>query len=174
MPNRATFLAVFQDLGPAAEAVDKLHKLGVGDAHMNVISGVPVTEAMLGRPHQRTNVPRLALGGALAGFAVGLFLSVGTPDLYFSLVGGQPKIPIPPSVIVLFEMTMLGMLISTFLSVFLDSRFPAYQPMHYVPEISDGKIAILFECEAEMEGQVTTAMTEIGAETIEHAEARAL
>ena len=174
MADKVTFLAVFQDVGPAADALDKLREMGLGDDQMNVISGVPVTEAMLGRPHQWTNVPRLALGGSLAGFLVGLFFAVGTPDMYFVLVGGQPKIPVPPSVIVLFEMTMLGMLISTFLGVFLDSRFPAYEPMEYVSEISDGKIAILFKCEPDMEKNFETAMTEIGAESIKHAEARTL
>jgi hypothetical protein len=69
-----------------------------------------------------------------------------TPLLYFVPVGGQPKVPVPPSVVVLFELTMLGLLISTFLGVFLDSTFPSYRPMEYVPEISDGKIAVLFHC----------------------------
>lgn len=174
MTNKTNLLAVFPDLKPAAEAVERLHKLGVSDAQMSVISGVPVTEAMLGRPPQHTNVPRLALGGAVAGFLIGIFLAVGTPDLYYVLVGGQPKIPIPPSVIVLFELTMLGMLLSTFLGVFLDSRFPTYQPLHYVPEISDGKIAIFIDCDTEMEQQVKTAMTEMGAETVRPAEAYAL
>ena len=36
---------------------------------MNVIAGVPVSEAMLGRPRQWTNVPRLAMGGAAVGSA---------------------------------------------------------------------------------------------------------
>jgi hypothetical protein len=71
-------------------------------------------------------------------------------------------------------MTMLGMLISTFLGVFLDSRFPSYEPKEYVPEISDGKIAILIECEPDHEDEIQTAMTRIGAESVKHAEARKL
>ena len=81
-------------------------------------------------------------------FAVGiglfllLFLAtlILTPLIYFVPVGGQPVIPGPPSFVVVFELTMLGMLISTFVGVFLDSRFPSYRPMEYVPEVSDGKI----------------------------------
>jgi hypothetical protein len=174
MTNKNMLLAVFPDLDPAAHAVEKLRELGVTDAHMNVISGIPVTEAMMGRPPQASNVPRLALGGAVGGALVGVFLAFWTPGSYPLNVGGQPLIPGPPSVVVIFEMTMLGMLISTFLGVFLDSRFPSYTPKEYVPEISDGKIAILIECETDEESQIEAAMTKIGAESVKHAEANTL
>ena len=167
-------LALFPDLDPAAHAVEKLRELGIADDHVNVISGIPVTQAMLGRPHQWSNVPRLAMAGALGGLMLGIFLAFGTPNAYPLNVGGQPIVPGPPSVVVMFEMTMLGMLISTFLGVFLDSRFPSYEPKEYVPEISDGKIAILIECEPENEGEIQAAMTRIGAESVKHAEARKL
>ena len=173
MAENVSLLAVFPDLEPAADAIDKLRSLGVSDEQMNVISGVPVTEAMLGRPNQWTNVPRLALGGAIGGFLIGVFL-IFTPLIYFVPVGGQPVIPGPPSVVVLFELTMLGMLISTFVGVFLDSRFPSYRPMEYVPEISDGKFAILFYCPVGKQEKFTKAMTTIGAEKVEVAEAKQL
>ncbi len=173
MADNISLLAVFPDLEPAANAIDKLRSLGLSDGQMNVISGIPVTEAMLGRPRQWTNVPRLALGGAVGGFLVGVFL-IFTPLLYFVPVGGQPVIPGPPSVVVLFELTMLGLLISTFLGVFLDSTFPSYRPMEYVPEISDGKIAVLFQCPQDKEEKFTKAMTALGAVKVEAAEAQQL
>ena len=82
MADNFSLLAVFPDLEPAADAIDKLRSLGISDDQMNVISGVPVTEAMLGRPNQQTNVPRLALGGAIGGFLIGVFL-IFTPLIYF-------------------------------------------------------------------------------------------
>ncbi len=173
MADKTSLLAVFPDLEPAANAIDKLRSLGLPDDQMNVISGIPVTEAMLGRPRQWTNVPRLALGGAIGGFLVGVFL-IFTPLLYFVPVGGQPVVPVPPSVVVLFELTMLGLLISTFLGVFLDSTFPSYRPMEYVPEISDGKIAVLFQCPQDKEEKFTNAMTALGAEKVDVAEAQQL
>ncbi len=174
MAEEKSLLAVFSDIDPAADAIEQLRLLGVHDDCMNVISGIPVTEAMLGRPSQWTNVPRLALGGAIAGFLVGVFLSFITPNMYTIKVGGQPFTPVPPAVIVLFEMTMLGMLLSTFLGVFLDSLFPNYRPMHYVPEISDGKIAILIECPPPDVQKVTDVLKKLGAESVEEAEAQHL
>ena len=169
-------LAVFADLEPAANAIEQLRTLGVHDECMNVISGVPVTEAMLGRPHQWTNVPRIAMGGAILGFCGGFFLAFITPYIYpYPIqVSTQAYIPGPPSVVVLFELTMLGMLLSTFLGVFLDSFFPNYRPMKYVPEISDGKIAVLIECPHADEKKITDALNKMGAESVKPAEAQHL
>ena len=174
MTDEKSLLAVFADLNPAADAIEQLRTLGVGDECMNVISGVPVTEAMLGRPSQWTNVPRLALGGAILGFLAGAFLAFVSPSMYEIKVGGQGFIPGPPSVVVLFELTMLGMLLSTFLGVFLDSTFPNYRPMQYVTEISDGKIAILIECPQADENKLTDALKKLGAESVRSVEAQHL
>jgi hypothetical protein len=171
MTDKVSLLAVFPDLDPTADALDKLRALGVSDGDMNVISGVPVTEAMLGRPTQWTNVPRLAMGGAIGGFIAAFLLTFGTPLLYKVQVGRQYFVPGPPTVVLLFEITMLGMLLSTFLGVFLDSYFPNYRPMEYVPEISDGKYAIFFVCPAEDEEKITKAMKALGAEQVRASEA---
>lgn len=171
MAETRSYLAVFADIDPAVHAVDQLRALGVGDDQLNIIAGIPVTEAMLGRPRQWTNVPRLALGGALAGFALGSLLSFVVPFIYPLHVGGHGVVAGPPSFVVLFEMTMLGMLVSTFLGVFLDSRFPSYSPKEYVPAISDGKVAVLFQCGAEKEARLTGAMKSAGAESVQLAEA---
>ncbi|MEW5941933.1 MAG: DUF3341 domain-containing protein [Chloroflexota bacterium] len=174
MTDEKSILAVFSDIDPAADAIEQLRHLGVHDDCMNVISGIPVSEAMLGRPRQWTNVPRLALGGATVGLLTGIFLAFLAPNMYTVEVGGQPFAPVPPAVIVIFEMTMLLMLLSTFLGVFLDSFFPNYRPMHYVPEVSDGKIAILIECPQADEARITDAMKKLGAESVQYAEAQHL
>jgi hypothetical protein len=173
MPD-TTLLALFEDIDPAADAIEKLHEMGVTDDRINVISGVPVTHKMLGRPHPSTNVSRLALGGAVAGFCFGAFLNYGTPYLYPVLVGGQYITPVPPGMILIFEMTMLFALLSTFLGVFLDSYFPNYRPLEYVPEISDGKIGIFFKYPLEEQEKFVDAMNQLGAESVRPTEAQQL
>jgi len=169
-----TLLAVFQDIDPAANAIEKLHEMGITDDQINVISGVPVAHRMLGRPHPHTNVSRLSLGGAIAGFAFGFFLNFGTPYLYIVPVGGQYITPIPPGMILLFEMTMLFALLATFLGVFLDSYFPNYRPMEYVAEVSDGKIAVFFKVPEGDQKKFTDAIGKLGAESVKRAEAQQL
>jgi hypothetical protein len=173
MPD-TTLLALFEDIDPAAEAIDKLHEMGVTDDKLNVISGVPITHKMLGRPHPWTNVSRLAMGGAIAGFFFGIFLNFGTPYLYNVPVGGQYITPIPPGLIIIFEMTMLFALLATFLGVFLDSFFPNYGPMEYVSQISDGKIGLFFKVPQEAQQQYVDTMNQMGAESVKPAEARPL
>jgi len=173
MPD-TTLLALFEDIDPAADAIDKLHEMGVTDDQINVISGVPVTHKMLGRPHPRTNVSRLALGGAVAGFCFGAFLNYGTPYLYTIPVGGQYITPIPPGMILIFEMTMLFALLSTFLGVFLDSYFPNYRPLEYVPEISDGKIGIFFKYPSGEQEKFVDVLSILGAESVRPVEAQQL
>jgi len=172
--SEVTLLAVFGDIDPAADAIEKLHEAGIEDGNINVISGMPVTHKMLGRPHPSTNVSRLSLGGAIAGFFLGLFLNFGTPNLYTVLVGGQYVTPVPPGLIITFEMTMLISLLATFLGVFLDSYFPNYRPMEYVPEISDGKIAVFFKCSEGDQKKITDVLQKLGAESIKAAEAQQL
>jgi hypothetical protein len=172
--SETTLLALFDDIDPAANAIEKLHEMGVTDDQINVLSGVPVLERMLGRPIQWSNVSRLALGGAAAGFLLGAFLNYGTPKLYSVYVGGQPLLPVPPGMILLFEMTMLFMLLATFLGVFLESYFPNYRPLEYVPEISDGKIAVFFRVPQSEQEKFMEALKNSGAESIKPAEAKQL
>ena len=174
MTDTSTLLALFKDVDPASEAVERLRGLGVRDDQMEVISGIPLLETALGRPKQHTNVTRLALGGAGAGFLLGLFLAYGTPYLFTVHVGGQPVYPIPPGIILVFEMSMLGLMGMAFLGVFLESNFPAYHPMKYIPEVSDGKIAVLFECPSGEQEKFIQAMQALGAESVGPAEARQL
>jgi len=52
MSDSITLLALFEDIEPAAKAIEKLHDLGVSDDEMNVISGVPIPGRILGRRAQ--------------------------------------------------------------------------------------------------------------------------
>ena len=97
-----------------------------------------------------------------------------TTNMYPIYVGGKPLAPVAPSIVVVFEMIMLGMLIATFLGVFLDSRFPSYSPKEYIPEISDGSIALLFTCPDGEQEAFVSAMRSLGAEKVEPAEAQQL
>ena len=174
MSEVTALLAVFDEIEPAMRGVDKLHELGVEDADMNVISGVPIPGRVLGRPSALTNVSRIAMVGAMFGMVFGLFLIYGTPYLYPLHVGGQPIYPVPMGWIVTFEMTMLGLMGFAFLGLFVDSGFPAYTPMHYMPEISDGKIAILFNAPPADRKKYEDALKKAGAESVTIAEAQHL
>jgi len=167
-------LALFEDVEPAANAVEKLHALGVSDDQMTVISGVPIPGRVLGRPSATTHVGRIGMAGSGLAAIFGLFLLYGTAYMHPLQVGGQPLYPVPMGWIVTFEMAMLGLMSFAFVGLFVDSGFPSYTPKDYVPEISDGKIALLLRCEERDEGKFMEALTKIGAESVKRAEARQL
>lgn len=174
MPETITMLAMFEDVEPTAEGIEKLQQLGVHARDMNVISGIPIKHTILGRPSAITYVSRIGMMGAIMGMFLGLFFIYGVKYLYPLQVGGQPIFPIPQGIIITFEMTMLGLMGLSFIGMFVDSGFPSYTPKAYTPEISDGKIAVLFSCPANEQEKFVDALKEAGAESIEPAEARHL
>jgi len=174
MSSSVMLLAVFEDIEPAANGVEKLHELGVQDDMMNVISGIPVRPAILDRPSALTRVSQIAFAGSILGLFLGVFFIWGTPFLFPLHVGGQPVYPVPQLLIVVFEMTMLGLMGFAFLGMFVDSGFPSYTPKEYIPEISDGKIAVLFSCPARDQKKIVDALIKLGAESVNPAEANQL
>jgi hypothetical protein len=174
MPETTTLLAMFDDVEPAVEGIDKLQQLGVNNSDMNVISGIPIKHTILGRPPAITYVARIGFFGALLGMGLGLFLIYGVKALYPLYVGGQPIFPVPQGIIITFELTMLGLMGLSFIGMFVDSGFPSYTPKAYTPEISDGKIAVLFSCPSGEQEKFVDALKEVGAESVAPAEARHL
>lgn len=174
MPETITMLAMFEDVEPASEGVEKLQQLGVSNNDMNVISGIPIKHTILGRPAAITYVSRIGLFGAIMGMSLGLFFIYGVKALYPLMVGGQPIFPVPQGIIITFELTMLGLMGLSFIGMFVDSGFPTYTPKAYTPEISDGKIAILFSCPTGEKEKFIDTLKEAGAESVEPAEARHL
>ena len=174
MSEPITLLAMFEDIEPAADGVEKLQQLGLNDDDMNVISGIPVKNTILGRPAAITYVSRIGLFGAILGMFLGIFFIYGIPYLYPLLVGGQPIFPVPQGFIITFEMTMLGLMGFSFIGMFIDSGFPSYTPKEYAPEISDGKIALLFSCPKSEQEKFIDALKKAGAESVAPVEARHL
>ena len=170
MSEQIKLLALFSEIDPAAHAIDALTDLGIDHGSMEVVTGAPINPRMLGRHHQSSRVPKYALGGAIFGGLVGIFLGKITPNLYKVYVGGKLLAPGAPTAVVLFEMIMLFMLIATFLGVFLESVLPSYEKKEYTPELSAGDIAIIIDCAADQQANIEKALTNAGAKMVRNAE----
>lgn len=173
MSEGIVHMALFDEgsIDHAAEAVDQLRKLGVTDKEMTVISGIPFSDKILGRPMSWTRVGLIGGVGALVGAVGAMALVFGTPLLYPLRVGNQPIIAaIPTSIVVVFELTMLGLLISTFIGVLVETITPSYGPKGYHPKVTDGKIGVLFACPREAVPAMRTTLAGLGAEIIERPE----
>jgi mono/diheme cytochrome c family protein len=136
-------LGLYPDVETAANAIDQLHKINVPDKNIDVLSGFPYKAEMLGRPSQKHWVGRGAMVGSVLGILTAFTLTVGVYYLYTLDVGNQPRLfPIPPTLIVLFELTMLLTVVVTLISFWLFNRFPIFHPKAYDPHISQGYIGV--------------------------------
>ena len=168
MPNPVVHMALFQEeaLAEVGEALDVLRGMGIAESDISVISGVPFSEKMLGRPMSWTRVPLIAGVGAVVGFLTAAFFNFGTPLLYPIRVGGMAFQTLPTSIVLQFELTMLGMLISTFLGVFVEMISPTYGPKGYDARISDGQIGVLFSADSNLDPKLHESLSQLGAEIL--------
>jgi mono/diheme cytochrome c family protein len=155
-------IGLFHEATPTADTLDRLRESGVPDDKITVMSGLPYSAEMLGRPPVRTRVGRLALIGALLGLLTAVFLSVGIFLLYPLVQGGQPIVPVPPTLIVLFEVTMLGTMWMTFFAMLVSNRFPTFKTGAYDPRVTEGHIGILAQVDESLGDRVANILTENG------------
>jgi hypothetical protein len=158
MSDIVTLLALFDKSSQTAEAIDELHALGIPDDKVVVITGVPYPEGALGRQREWLTLPFIVLAGAVGGLLFGLFLAVITPHLYRLDVGGHPPVGFPPAVIIIFVFTMLATIVSTFLGVLWEMDFPRFGTAPYHKLVTDGRLAVLVDCPADLEQEVRQAV----------------
>ncbi len=156
-------LGLFHEATPTADAIDALRKLGIPDRDITVMSSIPYRAEMLGRKVVYEHLALIALLGALSGLAVALLLMVGTPILYPLNVGGQPLVPGPPTLIIAFELTMLGAMFATFAGIVAEIWFPRLGSHVYDVRISEGHIGVLARVPNTLVDQAENALKEQGA-----------
>jgi len=158
--------ALFSEVGQAVEAVDKLREAGINDDHIEIISGMPLSHHILGRPEIKSRVPLFAMTGFVVGFITSIALNYFTPALYPIYVGGMPLFAIPPTIILTFEISMLGLMAFSFFGVIWENRFPDYRPHEYSVEATNGKIAVVYDCPEDQRATLEVAMTATGASSV--------
>ncbi len=136
-------LALFRELGPVGDAIDRLRGLGIRDDKIEVLSPIPYPPSTLGRRKPPNRLVEFAAYGAASGFLIGIFLTVGTTNLYPLDQSGQPLVPVPPSIVVIFEYLMLFALAFTFVRFMYESRSPGTWDQIYDPRLTEDAIGIL-------------------------------
>lgn len=165
-------LALFETVDQAADAVERLHGLGVPDAEITVMSGVPYDAEAFGRPPAPDRVTKIgAFGGAL-GVALALFLTAGIYLLYPLMQGGQPLIPIPPSLVIIVEVAMLGLMTAAFVGFLVVNRLPLFGRPVYHPSITAGAIGLHVAAQEELADRAENALRDSGAHEVQRQEGR--
>ena len=174
MAKKIVLMGLFTDVMKTAEALDGLRLLGLREEDMSLMQGVPYTAKMLGRPKIHERIPWATLLGALTGMMIALFLTYGTQGLYPIRVGGRPFTNLPTAIVPIYELTMLGLILGTFLNMIWKCGFPSTKPQYYDPVINHSRIAVMCNIDLRYEEDVRRVLLDKGAERVYEPDRRPL
>lgn len=135
---------LYPDGQSAQQAVNRLRAAGLADREITVISSQPMEDYEFSHMDRAksTWIWWLACLGGLIGMSVGLALSWHTATAWPMNVGGLPTFAWWPMLIILFEMTMLGAILATVVTLVVSALIPRKGQTLYDPEVTDGKILV--------------------------------
>ena len=134
--------ALYDDGDAAQRAVNGLRKAGVADSAITVISAQPMEAYEFGEMNRTTWIWYIASGGGLLGMLFGTWLTRMTELAWPLQTGNMPIVAWWPNLIVIFELTMLGAILATVLTLFVTAKLPGRLPKLYDPEVTNGKILV--------------------------------
>jgi Ni/Fe-hydrogenase subunit HybB-like protein len=134
--------ALYPDGASAQQAVDALRAAGVPDRDITVISGHPIEEYEFGSMHTSTWMWWFACAGGLIGMLAGYGLVWVTQTSWPLTVGGMREFAWWPSLIIIFELTMLGAIVATAIALLVSAGLPGRGRKLYDPEVTNGRILV--------------------------------
>ncbi|HEY2151611.1 MAG TPA: quinol:electron acceptor oxidoreductase subunit ActD [Vicinamibacterales bacterium] len=134
--------AMFGDGDSAQRAVNGLRQAGLTDADITVVSAVPIEDQEFGEIDKTTWIWYIACAGAFLGFCGSTWLTRMTELAWPLQTGNMPIVAWWPNLIVIFEMTMLGSIIATVITLIVTGGLARRMPKLYDPEVTDGKILV--------------------------------
>ena len=137
-----TTYGVFETPVQAQRAYTGLKRAGIPTEDIAVVSGEPFEAFEFSHRDHSMILFRLALVGGIIGFVSAVALVVGTEKAWPLVTGGMPIVAWYPNLVIIFEMTMLGAIVTTVISLLVTSRLPKFGKSLYDPAVSDGKILV--------------------------------
>ena len=138
--------ALYPDGNAAQQAVNRLRAAGVVDRDITIISAQPMEEFEFGQMDKKTYMWWFACLGGLIGMATGYGLAYLTEMSWPINVGGLPIFAWWPNLIIMFELTMLGAISATVITLIVSAILPTKgRGFLYDPEVSDGQILVGIE-----------------------------
>jgi len=157
-------VGLFDGVETAAKAGRALRDLSLPAGSVTTISAVPLPDGAVVTDPQPIRFQRIVIAGWFVGAAAGLGLTLATYLLYPLVTGGKTIVSIPPTLIVTYEVAMLGALLATLFGGGREMRLLRFPPkVVHDPRIHDGKIALCVRVEGEGQAfRVTSIMKAAG------------
>ena len=134
--------ALYPDPDSAQLAVGRLRAAGVADGDIIVISSEPFEDYEFSHRDRATWLYWIAGLGGVIGLGAGAWLTSMTEKAWPLQTGGMPIVAMWPNLIVTFELTMLGGIFATVITLLITTKLPRRQPKLYDPEVSNGQILV--------------------------------
>lgn len=151
--------ALYTEPDEVQKAVDNLRAAGVPEKEIVVISSEPIEEYEFSHRDKATWLYWIAGGGGALGLTFGTWLTRMSELAWPLPTGGMPIVSWWPNMIVMFELTMLGGILATVVTLFITAKIPAGKSPLYDPAVSDGKILVGVEHPAEsLRGAIEKAL----------------
>ncbi len=142
---KATY-ALYPDPASAQRAFSSLRDaasdLGIRTRDIVVLSSEPFEEYEFAHQDTQTSLPWLAAIGGIAGGLGGYWLTTWTQHAYPIPTGGMPIAGLWTNGIIIYELTMLGAILVTLVTLLTSARLPGWWSKLYDPRISAGKILV--------------------------------
>jgi hypothetical protein len=134
--------ALYPDGQSAQQAVNRLRAAGITDRNITVISSEPMEDYEFGHMDSASWIWWIACAGGLLGMATAVALAYITETFWPINTGGLPIWAWWPNLIIMFELTMLGAIIATVITLVVTAGLGRGGDKLYDPEVSDGKILV--------------------------------
>jgi hypothetical protein len=134
--------ALYAEPDEVQRAVDNLRAAGIAEPEIVVISSEPIEEYEFSHRFAATWLYGIAGAGGVLGLAVATWLTRMTELAWPLQTGNMPIVAWWPNMIVMFELTMLGAILATVITLFITAKIPTREPTLYDPRVSDGKILV--------------------------------
>ena len=134
--------ALYENGESAQRAVNALRATGIADADISIISSEPMEDYEFSAINHRTLIWYIASAGGFAGLAFGTWLTRMTEVAWPLPTGNMPIVAWWPNLIVMFELTMLGGILSTVATLIVTAGLGRRMPKLYDPEVTNGKILV--------------------------------
>jgi hypothetical protein len=133
---------IYDSAESAQRGFDGLRTAGFGRRDILVLSSEPHEEFEFGRQDNKTVMPWIAAGGAALGLTGAYLLTSLTQQDLPLITGGMPVVTRMTNLIILFELTMLGAIVATVVTLIKTAGFFNRVPEYYDPVVTEGKIVI--------------------------------
>lgn len=146
-------------------------KLKAREVPLSVMTPIPMhsVEEVLGVGKSR--VRYFSLTGALLGAVSGFALAAGTALVFILPTSGRAVIPIPPYLVITYEMTILFGVLATLLGFHVVSGLPAWRDAPYTPEVNIDRFGISVRADSGANlAEVEALLRDNGADEIKRVE----